>query len=194
MTAKRTPDYIPLIKDDHVIIARIFHYLGNYLYGFNEHDHLDMDFIVSILNFLDTFLIPIYFGLEEQVLFKQISSLAPTPKMLSMIEDTTRCHRSIEHLSVDLAFLKTQYDKGYYSSINEIHITLGILLKMYKDLAVEQNELFPKIEQFLTTAQKETLNSNLLEFNESIIKHVIHHAIIERYKKYNSVHKKQPTK
>ena len=175
------------LKHDYALVSHVFQYIDNYLHGFNEQDRLDMDFVVSILSFLDTFLIPIYFGREEQVIFQTLYASPNLKHLTASLNEIQHGHRAIEGLALDLAFLKGQYDKGYYLSINKIHISLSNLLVLQKDLVTKQNSLILELEPLLTSAQNKQLSQDLLNFNETIITHVIHQNIIERYKKYNTI-------
>ena len=183
-------NYLPVIQDDHVVVRRIFNYIGNYLHKHDEDDILDIDFITTIAIFLDTSLIPIHFRREEQVLFKKLNRLTISSSMQSQIKKIIKTQKFIEQLALDLSLLKIQYDKGNNSSINEIHTMLWSLLKSYNKLELEQKKLFPQIDRFLSDPQKKKLSNDLLKFDQYIIKELIHHSIIEKYRKYDNLTEK----
>ncbi|OGI06864.1 MAG: hypothetical protein A2Y40_00260 [Candidatus Margulisbacteria bacterium GWF2_35_9] len=179
-------DYLPIIRDDHLMVRHIFRYLINYLYEHKENDHLDMDFINAIIIFLDTYLIPVHFKREEEVLFKEFEDLSIPIYVQSEIKNIIHRHMTISNFVSELSLLRRQYETGSNSKINEIHSIMGLLTLSFNKLVIEQEKLFPKIDQYLTDLLKEKIKNGLNKFNENIIIQMVQQHIIEAYKKYDN--------
>lgn len=189
MNTNNKNNYLPSLNEDLVIISQVFNYIKNYLHANEEMDHLDMEFVDSIITFCNTFLTSIYFKSEESILFKKLTDLSINPLMTVKMKEVTTEHHFIDYLVKKLSLLQTQYNTGNNSCIEEIHSLLRTLSESFDKLTRKQKELFPLIDQFLSSSQKEQLNSELQQFNQSIIKELIHHLIIEKYQKYNTIPK-----
>ncbi len=182
-------NYLPSVDDDHLIVNRIFHYIENYLYEHEEKDHLNMDFVESIITFCNTFLISIYFKSEESVLFNNLHDLSIDPSIENKMKEVTNEQHSIEQVAKQLSLLQSQYNAGDNSCIEKIHSLLRTLTASYNKLTIKEKELFPLINKILSNTQKEKLNNDLLQFNQNIIKELVNHSIIEKYQKYNIISK-----
>lgn len=145
---------------DTLIVNRLFYYIKNYLYEHEEKDHLNMDFVETIISFFNTFLILIYFKKEESVLFINLNNLSIKNKK----KKATNEQPSIEQVVKQLSILQYQYNAGDNSCIEQIHSMLKTLITSYN---------------------KEKLNNDLLQFNQNIIKQLDTNSIIEKYQKYN---------
>jgi len=177
--------YLPIIQEDNEIVAHIFHYIRNYLFEHDEHDLLDMDFVVTIISFFNLYLVPILFGREERVLFKNLSQFSLSGSIQRLIDNVVNLHQLIKNDIVKLSSLEALYNNGYNSSIEEIHDNFHRLIKLFNKLTHLQSELYPIIDHFLKKGQKEKINRCLLEFNAIAIKEQLHHSILEKYQKYS---------
>lgn len=176
---------LPIIQEDNEIVAHIFHYIRTYLYEHDEHDLLDMEFVLSIITFFNLYMVPILFDREERVLFRKLGQFSLSGSMQRFIDNVVNIHQLIKNDVAKLASLESLYNNGYNSSIEEIHDDFHRLIKLFNKLTHVQSELYPVIDHFLTKGQKEKINRCILEFNAIAIKEQLHHSILEKYQKYS---------
>jgi hemerythrin-like domain-containing protein len=131
---------------------------------------VDVEFILSAVDFIRTYADHCHHGKEENILFRDLKKKELSAPHAQVLKDLEEEHVKGRQVVFDLVAARQQYLKGDKIAINEIARLMDVLVQFYpKHIEKEDKHFFIPCMAYFTKQEQDAMLTECFEFDRQMI-------------------------
>jgi hemerythrin-like domain-containing protein len=155
---------------EHRLIERMIALLGKESARIRATGRVDVEFVLSAVDFIRTYADRCHHGKEENILFRDLKKKALAPETARILKELEEEHVKGRQVVRDIVATQERYLKGDKTAIDEVARLMDVLVKFYpKHIDKEDKHFFIPCMAYFTKEEQGAMLAECFEFDRQLI-------------------------
>jgi hemerythrin-like domain-containing protein len=155
---------------EHRLIERMIGLLKNESARIRATNLVNVEFVLSAVDFIQTYADRCHHGKEENILFRDLKNKQLSPEHARILKELEEEHIKGRQVVGDIVAAKGRYIKGDKTVINEIAQLMDVLVQFYpRHIEKEDKHFFIPCMAYFTKQEQEAIMAECFEFDRQMV-------------------------